>query len=48
MIDTIQQMPLKDVPRGEFVRRKLDAKRRTPAETMTDPAARIRWTIGTT
>jgi hypothetical protein len=27
MIDTIQQMPLKDVPRGEFVRRKLDAKK---------------------
>ena len=27
MIDSIQQMPLKDVPRGEFVRRKLDAKK---------------------
>jgi len=27
MIDTIQQMPLKEVPRGEFVRRKLDAKK---------------------
>jgi hypothetical protein len=27
MIDTIQQIPLKDVPRGEFLRRKLDAKK---------------------
>jgi len=27
MIESIQQMPLKDVPRGEFVRRKLDAKK---------------------
>jgi hypothetical protein len=25
-IETVQQMPLRDVPRGEFVRRKLDAK----------------------
>ena len=27
MIDTIQQMPLKDVPCGEFLRCKLDAKK---------------------
>jgi hypothetical protein len=26
MIDTTQQMRLKDVPQGEFVRRKLDSK----------------------
>jgi hypothetical protein len=26
MIDTTQQIPLKDVPQGEFVRRKLDSK----------------------
>ena len=26
MIDTTKQMQLKDVPQGEFVRRKLDAK----------------------
>jgi hypothetical protein len=25
-IETVQQMLLRDVPRGEFVRRKLDAK----------------------
>ena len=27
MIDQIQQMKLRDVPRGEFVRRKLDARK---------------------
>ena len=27
MIDTIQQIPLKDVRRGEFLRRKLDSKK---------------------
>ena len=27
MIDTIQQIPLKDVRRGEFLRRKLDPKK---------------------
>ena len=27
LLESIQQMPLKDVPRGEFVRRKLDAKK---------------------
>jgi hypothetical protein len=26
-IETVQQMPLRDVPRGEFLRRKLDAKK---------------------